>query len=178
MMRKVLLILGIFLTFLYGCNTDERQKAHFVGSLVQQLNSLDKNNYLSKKLKEEYPDLRIGLIYYDKLDDRYKAVDPRKGFEKLGYSEAYNREVYYYVMHNLIKKSLKVEDEYLQKQLTATLQEYQNYLKEVEKSEKLEQQLISNILKYAPYGFILFFVFVGGGIGYLLFTIAKKEKII
>ncbi|WP_029522539.1 hypothetical protein [Persephonella sp. KM09-Lau-8] len=177
-MKKIVFVISLFLTFIYGCNVEEKHKAHFVGIFTQQLADIDKDDFLAKKVKKEYPNLQIGLIYYDKLDDKYKAVDPRKGFEKLGYSEAYNREVYYYVMHNLIKKSLKIEDKQLQKQLIATLKEYQQYLKEARKTEKMQQELTEKLLKYAPYGLILFFAFVGSGIAYLLFTIAKKEKIL
>jgi len=175
---KILLpvIFVLFTAFVNGCS-DKEEKASAHGRLSVYLYKIEKGDMI-KNIREKYPDLQIGLIYYDPSDDSYKAVDPRKGFEKLGYSEAYNKEVYYYIMYKLTKKALKDENRFVEKQLLQTLKSYQDFLTEVKKTQQKKRELMDMLLKYGNIGIILFFVITGIGIAYLLITIAKKHKVI
>ncbi len=177
MMRIFFSLIFVFLTvFIYGCS-DKKEKASAYGRLSVYLYKIEKGDMV-KKILEKYPKLQIGLIYYDPLDDTYRAVDPRKGFEKLGYSEAYNKEVYYYIMYRLTQKALKEENRFVEKQLIKTLKSYEQFLKEAKKTEQKNRELMDMLLKYGNIGIILFFVITGIGIAYLLITIAKKHNVI
>ncbi|WP_456392126.1 hypothetical protein [Persephonella sp.] len=175
-MKKIILTV-LAVIFLAGCYSEEKERAMAVGRLSVYLSRIDRGDMI-EKIKEKYPDLQIGLIYYDHLDDRYKAVDPRKGFEKLGYSDAFNREVYYYVMYRLTQQALKEEHDYVRDELIRTLKLYQKYLKEAEETEKKDREMIQLVLKYGPVGIIIFSLLVGSGIAYLLFSIARKHEIL
>ncbi|WP_457636362.1 hypothetical protein [Persephonella sp.] len=175
-MMRIFLILFIFTAFLYGCS-DKEEKASAYGRLSVYLYKIEKGDTV-KKILEKYPDLQIGLIYYDPSDDTYRAVDPRKGFEKLGYSEAYNKEVYYYIMYRLTQKALKEENKFVEKQLMETLKAYQQFLIEAKKTQQKNREVMQMVLKYGNIGIVLFFVITGVGIAYLLITIAKKHKVI
>ncbi|MDQ7055104.1 MAG: hypothetical protein Q9M89_00790 [Persephonella sp.] len=97
-------------------------------------------------------------------------MDPRKGFGKLGYSGTFNREIYYYVMYKLTQKALKDEHRYVENELVRTLKAFQSFLKEAEKTERKNREMIQMIVKYGPIGVLITFsVLVGSGIGYLLF---------
>ena len=167
----------VFLTaFIYGCGKEEK-KASAYGRLSVYLYKIEKGDMV-KNIMQKYPKLQIGLIYYDPLDDTYKAVDPRKGFEKLGYSEAYNKEVYYYIMYKLTQKALKEENKFVEKQLIQTLKAYQEFLTEAKKTQQKNRKLLDMVLKYGNIGILLFFMITGVGIAYLLITIAKRHKVI
>ncbi len=171
-MKRILVIfLSIFIT---SCNIEEKERAEAVGRLSKYLYEIEQGKYY-KKIKEKYPDLQIGLIYYDPIDDTYKAVDPRKGFEKLGYSGTFNREIYYYVMYKLTQKALKDEHRYVENELIKTLKIFQSYIKEARETEKNNRKMIKMITTYGPVGIIIFSVFLGSAIGYLLFSIAKRN---
>ncbi|WP_457640000.1 hypothetical protein [Persephonella sp.] len=175
----MLKILAVFITafFLSGCYSEEKERAMAVGRLTVYLDRIDKGEFI-KKIQEKYPHLQIGLVYYDPVDDTYKAVDPRHGFQKLGYSEAFNREVYYYVMYRLTQQALKEENDYVKQELIKTLKLFQEYIKEAKETEKKDRQLLDTVIKYAPAGIIIFSLLVGSGIAYLLFSIARKHEIL
>ncbi|SNZ03957.1 hypothetical protein SAMN06265182_0516 [Persephonella hydrogeniphila] len=175
-MRKIFFLIPLIF-ILFGCDTHKEERAMAVGRLSVYLSKIDKGDMI-KKIKETYPDLQIGLIYYDPVDDTYKAVDPRKGFEKLGYSEAYNKEVYYYVMYRLTEKAIKEEHDYVKDELIKTLKEYRKFIEEAQKTEIKNRQVLDMVLKYGPIGILIFFILTGSGIAYLLFTIAKKHNIL
>ena len=170
------IIFVLLIAFVYGCSNKE-EKASAYGRLSVYLYKIEKGEMV-KKILEKYPDLQIGLIYYDPSDDTYRAVDPRKGFEKLGYSEAYNKEVYYYIMYKLTQKALKGENRFVEKQLIETLKAYEQFLTEAKKTEQKNRKLADMLLKYGHIGILLFFSIIGVGIAYLLITIAKKHKVI
>jgi hypothetical protein len=175
-MRKVLLLVLFFIVLL-GCDIQEKERAMAVGRLSVYLSKIDDGDMI-KKIKEKYPDLQIGLVYYDPVDDTYRAVDPRRGFEKLGYSEAYNKEVYYYVMYRLTEKAIKEEHDYVKQELIKTLKEYRRFIEEARKTEIKDRQVMDMILRYGPIGILIFFSLTGAGIAYLLFSIAKKHNIL
>jgi len=175
-MKKLLVIL-FSVVVLFGCYSEEKERAMAVGRLSVYLSKIDRGDVI-QKIKEKYPELQIGLIYYDHLDDSYKAVDPRKGFEKLGYSDAFNREVYYYVMYKLTQEAVKEEHDYVRDELIKTLRLYQEFIKEAKETERKDREVIQLILKYGPAGIIIFSLLVGSGIAYLLFSIARKHEIL
>ena len=177
MVKKIIFVAGLILSFIYGCGKEKEEKASAYGRLSVYLYKIEKGDMI-KNIMQKYPKLQIGLIYYDPLDDTYKAVDPRKGFEKLGYSEAYNKEVYYYIMYKLTQKALKEENRYVEKQLIKTLKAYEQFLIEAKKTEQKNRELLDMVLKYGNIGILLFFIITGAGIGYLLITIAKKHDVI
>ncbi|MBK3331887.1 hypothetical protein GWK41_02245 [Persephonella atlantica] len=171
-MKKFFLI--FFFIIIFGCSFEEREKAEAVGRLTYYLYKIETGEYYSK-ITEKYPDLQIGLIYYDPIDDTYKAVDPRRGFEKLGYSGTFNREIYYYVMYKLTEDALKDEHRYVEKELLKALKTFEEYLREAKETEKKDRELIQMVITYGPIGIIIFSLLVGSGIAYLLFSIARKH---
>jgi len=174
----VVVVFALALALLFsGCYSEDKERAKAVGRLSVYLSKIE-NGETAQKIKEKYPNLQIGLVYYDHLDDRYKAVDPRKGFEKLGYSEAFNREVYYYVMYRLTEEALKEERDAVEKELIRTLKLYQQYLQEAKETERKDRKMVEVITRYAPAGIIIFSTLVGSAIAYLLFSIARKHEIL
>ncbi|NPA13452.1 MAG: hypothetical protein GXO45_05660 [Aquificae bacterium] len=164
----------ILALILISCDTKVEEKAKTSGRLVSYLHKVETGD-MEDRIKEKYPNLQIGLIYYDIEEKRYKAVDPRKGLERLGYYPSFNKEFYYYLMYKLTKEKLKEKHDLVEKKLIETLEKYQRYMEEAKKTERKKREMIELVIKYGGIGIILFSLIVGVSIAYLLFSIARKH---